>query len=551
MPTLTKRQKEIYDYVVKYIEKKGYSPTFEEIKKHFNLSALSTVHQHIGTLADKGYLQKSDYSARGIELRNIEEMVSIPLMGIIAAGQPIEALVEKEMIALPKNRLRANGNFFALRVAGDSMIEEKINDGDIVIVKSQSSARNGEKVVALIDNDQVTLKKIYRERSQIRLQPANSTIDPIFVDPENLIIQGIVTDVIHTKNTTELDVEKNIEVEPKQQIKGDTFKFENILIAQGDALNLYKTWGEPTVIMADGPYGINGYPGDLGDYHGLAEWYEPHIKKWTELSSLQTTLWFWNTEIGWASVHPVLEKYGWEYKGCHVWNKGLGHIAGNVNTKSIRKFPVTTEVCVQYQKKPIVNIGIKKFLLKEWLRYEWKRTGLPLSKTNEICEVEDAATRKYFTLSDLWYFPPAEKMEKLIDYANKHGQKENRPFFSLDQKKPLTAQEWDKLRPKFKCPHGFTNVWDVPAVNGIERLRNGNKALHLNQKPLKLMRLLIEASSEEKDTIWEPFGGLFSGTIAANELQRRAYGAEIDKTVFKDASSRIKQHFNNRTLDLD
>lgn len=198
MITLTKRQKQVYDYTKSYINKKGFSPTLEEIKKHFRLSSLSTIHQHIGVLADKGFVTKNDNSARGISLvEKAANLVRIPLLGTIAAGQPIEAIQEKETIAVPQSKLPRSGEFYALRVVGNSMIDEGINNGDVVLVKQQMIADNGQKVVALIDNHEATLKKFYKERGHIRLQPANKNMEPlIFRNGRDVSIQGIVLDVI-------------------------------------------------------------------------------------------------------------------------------------------------------------------------------------------------------------------------------------------------------------------------------------------------------------------------------------------------------------------
>ena len=206
---------------------------------------------------------------------------------------------------------------------------------------------------------------------------------------------------------------------------------------------------------------------------------------------------------------------------------------------------MVTEACVQYVKEPQFEIAGKKFSTKEWLRYEWKRSGIPFSKTNKACGVKDAATRKYFTLSHLWYFPPAVAFEKLQHYANKYGDKSRRPYFSLDGTKPLTKEDWAKLRPKFNHEHGITNVWGEPPVNGKQRIKNGMKAVHLNQKPLKLMQLIIRASSDENDLVWEPFGGLCSGLVSAMELNRRGIASEIDETVFKHAINRFDYHKKN------
>ena len=211
-----------------------------------------------------------------------------------------------------------------------------------------------------------------------------------------------------------------------------------IHLFHGDSIELYDTWESPTVIVSDGPYGVNGFPGDLVTPNGLDKWYEPHIKKWSELSTPLTTLWFWNTEVGWATVHPVLEKYGWTYVSCCIWDKGMSHVAGNTNTKTIRHLPVVTEVCVQYVKKPIFQVDGIQMSMKEWLRYEWGRTGIPFSKTNEACGVKDAATRKYFTKCHLWYMPPADAFEKIAAYANEHGAADGKPYFSINGKTPIS-----------------------------------------------------------------------------------------------------------------
>lgn len=305
----------------------------------------------------------------------------------------------------------------------------------------------------------------------------------------------------------------------------------------GDSLALYPLWERPTTIVSDGAYGVLGFEGDTSDHLGVPEWYEPHVVAWSQAALPETTLWFWNSEIGWAAAHPILEKHGWRYVNCNIWNKGMGHVAGNVNTQKIRRFPVVTEVCVQY----VFEARINELPLKRWLLTEWKRSGLPLRKANEACGVKDAAVRKYLDQGHLWYFPPAEAMQRLSDYANEHGAVEGRPYFSLDGKRPVTGSEWARMRAKFSCPHGFTNVWDRPAIRGGERVKTDEgRAVHLNQKPLDLMMRIIEASTEPGDAVWEPFGGLFTASLAACRLGRRSFGAEIDSTYFQYGVKRFE-----------
>ena len=199
MSTLTKKQTEILAYIRGYIADNGYAPSYREIADHFGLSSPATVHQHVKTLTEKGVIAVGDEGeARSIEL--VQEMptdrfaIVLPLAGLITAGAPIEAVEENETMAVPSSFVVDGTNSYVLRVKGRSMIEDGIYDGDFVVVERNPSPKNGEVVVALLDNAYATLKRFYREPNRIRLQPANSTMDPIFV--KDCIIQGVVRAVI-------------------------------------------------------------------------------------------------------------------------------------------------------------------------------------------------------------------------------------------------------------------------------------------------------------------------------------------------------------------
>lgn len=330
-------------------------------------------------------------------------------------------------------------------------------------------------------------------------------------------------------------------------VNATTWSDDLISVQLGDSLEHYRQWATPTVIVSDGGYGVLGFEGDTSGHLGLPDWYEPHIAEWSKQATPLTTLWFWNSEIGWAAVHPILEKHGWRYVNANIWNKGKGHIAGNVNTAKIRRFPVVSEVCVQY----VYEARINGLALKTWLLQEWKRSGLPTRKSNEACGVADVATRKYLDQGHLWYYPPPEMFVKMQEYANTHGDPAGRPYFSVDGKQPGTLEQWAAMRSKFNCPHGFTNVWERNALHGSERFKiNGDsgKAIHLNQKPLDLTTMIIKASSDKGDVVWEPFGGLFTACIAARKSGRRAFGAEIDPTYFHYAVKRLTQEFRQCLL---
>jgi site-specific DNA-methyltransferase (adenine-specific) len=322
-----------------------------------------------------------------------------------------------------------------------------------------------------------------------------------------------------------------------------TTRVKSVQIELADALDRYETWAAPTVIIADGPYGLGLFPGDPPTPADLAEWYAPHIAAWARYSLPETTLWFWGNEIGWATVHPVLSLHGWQYRALHIWDKGIGHIAGNVNSKTIRRFPVVTEVCAQYVREALLPTGDgQKLPIRDWLRAEWVRTGMPFSKTNEACGVKNAATRKYFTQDHLWYFPPPEMMERLAAYANAHGRATGWHYFSLDGQSPVTAEQWEHMRAKWHHTHGITNVWSEPPIRGQERLKDGDaKCLHANQKPLRLFERIINASSDPGDVVWEPFGGLCSAAVAALRTGRLCYSSEINPAYYPLARDRVLQ----------
>jgi len=308
----------------------------------------------------------------------------------------------------------------------------------------------------------------------------------------------------------------------------------------GDSLSALAKWAAPTAIVSDGPYGLASYPGDPPTADHLAEWYEPHLRAWYSRALPSCTLWFWNSEQGWANCHRMIEDCGWEFRNCHIWDKGMSHVAGNVNSRTIRKYPVVTEVCVQYVRKNLLPYGNQELPLREWLRAEWKRCGLPFAETNEACGMKDAATRKYFARDHLWYFPPAEAFVKIASWANRHGRPTERPYFSKPDGSPFSAQEWELMRAKFHCEIGMTNVWHEPPVRGEERIKSGKEAFHMNQKPLALLEQIIRSSSDPGDVIWEPFGGLCSATIAAMRLGRHAFAAEINPKFYECAKQRVQ-----------
>jgi len=196
MNTLTKIQRETLDYIASYIEKNGYAPSFDDIRDNFGLSAISTVHDRVSALVDKGFLKRYDRRERGLSLpKKRMDYIEIPIKGTISCGLPIEALEEDDDTTIKVARDYAlRGKLFALRAKGDSMIEDGILDGDIIIAKQQNTADNGDTVVALLEDNEATLKRIYQEQNRIRLQPANGKYEPTY--HRHVDVQGVVVKVI-------------------------------------------------------------------------------------------------------------------------------------------------------------------------------------------------------------------------------------------------------------------------------------------------------------------------------------------------------------------
>jgi len=197
---LTKRQREILNYLTAYSDQNGYAPSFEEIAEQFGYNSLATVHEHLSNLERKGYIKRSYNESRAIEILPSDatpHAVELPLLGNVAAGVPIEAITNQESLTVPDSFVGRAGSHYVLRVRGDSMIDEQIRDGDFVVVNERQRADNGETVIALLNGNSATVKKYYRERDgRIRLQPANEAMAPIIVDADDVAIQGVVVGVL-------------------------------------------------------------------------------------------------------------------------------------------------------------------------------------------------------------------------------------------------------------------------------------------------------------------------------------------------------------------
>jgi len=197
---LTKRQSEILNYLQEHIRERGYAPSFEEIAEQFNFQSLATVHEHLTNLERKGYIHRTHNESRAIEVlppKGTTGATEIPLLGRVAAGAPIESIVAGETLSVPDALLPRRGPNYALKVQGESMIDDHIIDGDFVVVNGRQAAENGEMVIAMINGSEATVKRYYREPGGwIRLQPANVAMQPMRFQERDVLIQGVVVGVI-------------------------------------------------------------------------------------------------------------------------------------------------------------------------------------------------------------------------------------------------------------------------------------------------------------------------------------------------------------------
>ena len=197
MMHLTRRQREVFDFIQEYLEREGYAPSLEEIGLRFGLSSVATVHKHVQNLVEKGLLRKAWNRSRSLEIVDPAGSAAreIPLLGTVAAGAPIEAVATPDTISVPED-LVGRKECYALRVSGDSMVDDHIVDGDVVLLESRSLPHDGEAVVALIRREEVTLKRFYRDGGKVRLVPSNPSLRPMEFPAEDVEIQGVVVGLL-------------------------------------------------------------------------------------------------------------------------------------------------------------------------------------------------------------------------------------------------------------------------------------------------------------------------------------------------------------------
>jgi len=410
---LTKKQKKVLDFVKNYSKSNGCAPSLEEIQKKFKLASVSTAHYYISKLKKAGYLSKIDNTARAISISKKELLVRIPLLGIIAAGQPIEAVENKESIAVPKSKLPRASEIYALRVRGDSMLDENINDGDTILIKKQSAAENGEKVVALLNGNEATLKTFYKEKGQIRLQPANKNYQPIIVKREqDFSLQGVLFDVIKTSEFTQPTRTFVLPSKKDVQKRGSISDYLN-KVYNGDIMHVLKDLPDDSINMIFGDpdynvgikYGSNNYTKNFDDY---INWYIELAKESMRVLKNDGNLFMLNypqqnahLRVKYLDLYfPNINEYVWVYntnvghtpKRFTTAHRSILHVRKNANNKFFKD-----EIALPYKnptdrriRQNLAN-GSKGRMPYSWFEFNLVK-NVSKEKTYHACQIPQRLT---------------------------------------------------------------------------------------------------------------------------------------------------------------
>jgi site-specific DNA-methyltransferase (adenine-specific) len=489
------------DFIKAYLNKHDYAPSLEEIKKHCRLSSVATVHYHVRKLQEMGYLDKMNNQPRTIDVPKGQKLIQIPIVGTIAAGQPIEAIEDnKENIAVPQNKINSNDGYFALRVTGNSMADENINDGDIILVKKQSVAENGQKVVALIDNYNATLKKFYKEKGHIKLQPANRFYEPIIIDKDReFIIQGAVVDVIKNTATKTTSIPTPINDKIKRH---DKLPLNKIIC--GDVIDELKKISDNScdIIIIDPPYNIGKDFGNNTDKRDLGD-YIAWCKTWI------------NECIRVMKPHATMFIYG--------FSEILAHLSVGI--------PLNSRWLIwHYTNKNVASLQF------------WQRSHEAIIccwKDNPIFNRDEV--REPYT-------------EGFLNGAAGKVRAGTLGRFSRNGKETIyKAHEGGALpRDVIKIPAlaggaGMTERWflcktcnNVFKPDVLKKHINHDMIKHPTQKPLELSEKLIKSSAPKNGgVVLVPFAGVGSECLAAKQLGLSYFGIEINPDYIRIANERL------------
>ncbi|HEY4498820.1 MAG TPA: transcriptional repressor LexA [Candidatus Paceibacterota bacterium] len=545
---LTRRQKEVLDFVKSYSKKNGYSPSLQEIQKQLKLASVSTAHFHISKLQEGGYITKQDGKARSIAANNTGKMVRIPLLGYIAAGAPIEAIEDRtETIAIPAEKVPRTGSLFALSVQGDSMIDENINDGDVILVKQQNTASDGDVVVALIENENATVKKFYRERGRIRLQPANKRLDPFFVKPSALTIQGIVVDVI-SENPVDNET-RPVSTLPLIRAPRPTFRIgeenspgycEGYL---GDSLEvLSQLERKYQTIYLDPPFNSNrDYTySALGEKFGFLDtWEEGEYERWLDrlIAACKTkllpdgTLFFHISAELSLAPHFTLQKHFKKVESI-FWKKAHGK--NTVKNKLGAVIDIIYKATDNGSKFNLLYVPLDEYYFEHSYRNKDARGLYALgsikhdkTRSGHIYTIKrDGIT---YCAPHGWKIP-RKRLDELM--------REDRIHFAKPKKGTREGMLYKKLYKHETKGKPLSNLWDD--IHYITRTTQDER-LYPTQKPATLLKRIIELSSDPGDWVLDPVAGSGTTGTAAQSLGRSTTLIDSNPEAIKIMRNRLSK----------
>jgi len=527
----TRRQKEILDIIEVFQKRNGFAPTLDEIRRKLHLRSNSTIHQHLVALEQKQLLKKEPNRQRSMEVADVGKMIHVPFLGTISAGEPIEAIQEKESIAVPASKISERDNIFALRVVGESMIEENINDGDVILVRQQSTAENGQKVVALVDG-------------HVRLQPANRTMEPIIIKDKNLTIQGIVVDVIKDtgislrlpfSTTSAIRKTQSERIEPKANTK-------NYEIYLGDSLNILPELEQKyTAIYLDPPFNTNRdykYSAHEIAYGFKDTWKDKEYETWldgliklcksklkpngslflhisAELSYIPETV----LRKHFKKIEPIFWK---KAHGKNTVKNKLGSVVDIIYraTDNGSKFNlIYVPLDEYYFENSYTNKDGRGLYALGSLKHDKTRKGYfyQIKKNGIVYETPYG-----------WKIPK-EKMEELM--------RQNRIHYARPKIGSNRSILYKKLY-KHECKgKPLSNLWDD--ISYITRTTKDGR-LYPTQKPLELLKRIIQLSTDKNDWVLDPVAGSGTTGAAALTIGRRTTLVDINPDAIKITKKRLE-----------
>lgn len=546
---LTVRQKQIKDFVDKSISRKNIAPTEREIAARFKISP-STAHEHIETLQKKGYLEKAHGRARGIQARKTVRMVRIPLLGVIAAGQPIDVIEQgRETIAVPENQLPRSGSMYALTVRGESMIEENIHDGDTILIKEQNVAENGQTVVALINNESATVKKFYRERNKIRLQPANNGMQPLFVMPEDLQIQGVVVDVVrHGATPTYPELQKKPYLEKKETDLDLSHEFllkkDGDISCEaylGDNLDLIpRLKREYRTIYLDPPFNSNrsySYSA-IGERFGfLDKWNDGEYERWldkiiglckTKLAKDGTLFFHISAELS-LVPHLILQKHFKKLEAI-FWKKAHGK--NTVKNKMGAVIDIIYKASDNGSKFNLLYVPLDEYYFENSYRNKdanglYALGSIKHDKTRSGHFYSIERNGIIYKTPYGWKIPKDKLMELV---------RQDRIHFTRPKKGTNEAMLYKKLYKHEVKGKPLSNLWDD--IHYITRTTQDER-LYPTQKPTALLKRIIEMSSDPGDWVLDPVAGSGTTGAAAIALDRPVTLIDSNREALKVMRKRL------------